>query len=162
MSDTSQHSELTRRQVLAAAGAAGLIAAVGTSTAANAAAGDGTPEQVHLTWGRDPATSITVSWASPARAENPGVRFYGLVPAQERTYTDGLNGETVWTYHAQLTGLRPGTSYRYEVTAGNATAPFSADFRTTTRRRRPTGRGCRARATMSSSGTRQPTDTGRT
>jgi hypothetical protein len=138
MSDTSQHSELTRRQVLAAAGAAGLIAAVGTSTTANAAAGDGTPEQVHLTWGQDPATSVSVSWASPARAVNPGVRLgYGLIPAQERTYTDGLNGETVWTYHVQLTGLRPDTSYRYEVMAGNATAPFSASFRTAPRGRAP-------------------------
>ena len=36
--------------------------------AAAGRAGDGTPEQVHLTWGRDPATSVVVSWATPGQA----------------------------------------------------------------------------------------------
>ena len=148
MPDTTDNSDLTRRQLLATAGGVGILAAVGAGVAsapANAAnLGDGTPEQVHLTWGQDPATSVTVSWASPDRSVNPGVRLgRGLIPAQERSYTDGLNGETVWTYHVRLGGLRPDTSYSYEVTAANATEPFSAAWKGRWRRpaaaRRSTG-----------------------
>ncbi|HUY46208.1 MAG TPA: fibronectin type III domain-containing protein [Streptosporangiaceae bacterium] len=95
------------------------------SAAARTAAGDGTPEQVHLTWGDDPATSVVVSWASPGRAIAPRVLLDGpgagrrVIPGLARSYTDGLNGETVWTYHAVIAGLRPDTGYSYAVTAGN-------------------------------------------
>ena len=41
------------------------------------AAGAGTPEQVHLTWGDDPATGVVVSWASPGQAANPRVQVDG-------------------------------------------------------------------------------------
>jgi hypothetical protein len=134
MPETSEN--LSRRQVLAGAGSVGLLAVVGTAAAnaaapaANAAA-DGTPEQVHLTWGQDPATEVTASWASPAAAVNPRLVIGGrVIPAEQRTYPDGLNGETVWTYHARIGGLRPGVSYNYEVTADNATAGVSASFTT--------------------------------
>ena len=55
------------------------------------------------------------------------------VPAVRRTYTDGLNGETVWTYHARLAWLEPGNTYNYTVTAANssrAAKPFAANFTT--------------------------------
>ncbi|MBV9383434.1 MAG: metallophosphoesterase family protein, partial [Streptosporangiaceae bacterium] len=93
-----------------------------------------TPEQIHLTWGDDPARSMVVSWASPGRASRPRVRIgQRVIPAEQRVYTDGLNGETVWTYHARVHGLRPGATYGYAVTAdndSNASDPFSATFRT--------------------------------
>ena len=95
---------------------------------------DGTPEQIHLTWGDDPARSVVVSWASPGRAARPRVRIgQRVIPAEERGYTDGLNGQTVLTYHAQVHGLRPGATYGYAVTAdndSNAADPFSAMFST--------------------------------
>jgi hypothetical protein len=56
-----------------------------------------------------------------------------VIPAEPRPYTDGINGETVWTYHARVGGLRPGATYAYAVTAdndGDAADPFSATFRT--------------------------------
>ena len=131
------------------AGGAGLLTAagagvlgVGHAQAATTAAGSGastgtsgTPEQIHLTWGNDPATSVVVSWASPGPAGRPRVRIDGhvTVPAVTRTYTDGINGETVWAYHARIGGLRPGTSYSYTVTAdndANAGRPFAGSFRT--------------------------------
>ncbi len=96
--------------------------------------GDGTPEQIHLTWGDDPARSVVVSWASPDQAVRPRVRIgQRVIPAEERGYTDGLGGQTVWTYHARVHGLRPGATYGYAVTAdndANATDPFSATFST--------------------------------
>jgi hypothetical protein len=98
------------------------------------AAADGTPEQIHLTWGNDPARSVVVSWASPGQAEAPRVRIgQRVIPAIERGYADGLSGEVSWTYHALVDGLRPGGTYGYAVTADNdrnAADPFSATFRT--------------------------------
>jgi hypothetical protein len=132
--------------MLAASGT-GLLAATASAVPASAAtgstvhnrsaasgSGDGTPEQIHLTWGEDPATSVVVSWASPGRSTRPRVRIgQRVIPAKERVYTDGLNGETAWAYHARVTGLRPGATYGYAVTADNDTNsadPFSATFTT--------------------------------
>jgi hypothetical protein len=111
-----------------------------------AAAPDGTPEQIHLTWGDDPSRSVSVSWASPAQAVNPRVilEHPGAAPrfvhALQRTYTDGMNGQTVFTYHAKLEGLTADSSYRYSITADNdrhRSKPFAASFRTAPRGRRP-------------------------
>jgi hypothetical protein len=142
-------SPLSRRQVLAGASSAGLLAAAGPITVLGAArppravsssggAADGTPEQIHFTWGADPASSVTVSWASPSQAIGARVQlrrgggFGRTISAIQRTYTDGINGETVWTYHAQITGLAPDTEYSYTVTADNdsSSQPFAASLRT--------------------------------
>ena len=135
---------LSRRHVLTASGAS-LLATAATAAAAVPAsaattrtsagpAADGTPEQIHLTWGDDPTRSIVVSWASPAQATRPRVRIgERVIPAQERSYTDGLNGVTTYAYHARVDGLRPGKTYAYSVTAdndANAADPFSATFTT--------------------------------
>jgi 3',5'-cyclic AMP phosphodiesterase CpdA len=140
----------SRRQVLAGAGGAGLLAASPIPLTLQRprrqrATTGGTPEQIHLTWGADPATSIAVSWASPEPSIRPRVLLSGphgqsrVASAVRRAYTDGLTGETVFTYHAQLTGLHPGTPYSYAVTADNdsADAPFSASFSTAPRGRTP-------------------------
>jgi hypothetical protein len=140
---------LSRRAFFRRVGATGLAAAatplVG-ALKASAATPDGTPEQIHLTWGNDPSSTVVVSWASAAQAINPRV-LYGTVTTKEktvhaiqRTYTDGLNGETVFTYHARLHGLSPGTTFQYSVTAdndSNAEQPFSANFQTAPRGRAP-------------------------
>jgi len=122
-----------------AAGTTGLIAATAAGTARAAArgrpeAGDGTPEQVHLTWGDDPARVVVVSWVSAGRADRPRVRIgQRVIAATERTRTDPLTGGVGWTYHARVAGLRPGATYGYAVTADNdasAADPFSATFTT--------------------------------
>jgi hypothetical protein len=138
---------MSRRQVLAGAGGTGLLAATAgsakaaTTRRARAAAGDGTPEQIHLTWGENPTNSLVVSWASPGQAVRARVRIgQRVIPAEARPYTDGINGEPVWTYHAQVGGLRPGATYAYAVTAdndANAADPFSATFRTAPEGRAP-------------------------
>jgi len=137
-----------RRIFLRRVGASGLAAAVPMAVALKASAmpSDGTPEQIHLTWGEDPSSSVVVSWASAAQAIHARVH-YGASPemgrtahAMQRTYTDGLNGETVFTYHARLHGLKPGSTVHYAVTAdndGNRAQPFSATFQTAPRGRAP-------------------------
>jgi hypothetical protein len=151
--DRSAHPEesrsfaVSRRDFLTGAGVAGVVAAtspLATERSAKAATPDGTPEQVHLTWGEDPTRVVVVSWASAAQAVNPRVQFgqshghVSSVPAVQRTYTDGLNGQTVFTYHARLDGLKPDALYQYVVTAdndSNAAQPFAATFRTAPRGR---------------------------
>jgi hypothetical protein len=136
---------VSRRQMLGGVAGAGLLA-TGAGRQQRTAAitaqrppvpAAGTPEQIHLQWGEDPATAVTVSWGSPGAAERPRLLLKGQngrreVRAIERMYTDGLNGETVWTYHAVIEGLRPATTYSYAVTADNDSRaqPFSASFTT--------------------------------
>jgi hypothetical protein len=159
MSKTTDDLDISRRQILLGVGGTGLLAASGlqqrpasrgTGSRGSGGSGgsggsDGTPEQIHLTWGQDPSASVTVSWASPGRAVHAHVQLESphggprRIPALERVYTDGINGETVWTYHAPVTGLRPGTAYRYQVSAANdgRRHPFSASFTTAPRDRTP-------------------------
>src|ERR1700731_2735634 len=91
---------VSRRGFLKLAGASGLATAAGSLASASRAAAaspDGTPEQIHLTWGDEPATEIVISWASLAPAVNPRVRFgragetMATAHGIQRTYTDGLN-----------------------------------------------------------------------
>jgi hypothetical protein len=110
------------------------------------------PEQLLLTWGADPAREVTVSWsapgtvpqpaptlavsAKPITAGNPGwlIKLPDPKPldvtqryadAASVSFTDGLNGQTTYFYHVQLTGLEPGTRYYYQVSDG-AAAPSTA------------------------------------
>lgn len=95
-----QVATVSRRGFLKLAGASGLATAAGSLASASRAAAaspDGTPEQIHLTWGNEPATEIVISWASLAPAVNPRVRFgragetMATAHGIQRTYTDGLN-----------------------------------------------------------------------
>jgi hypothetical protein len=139
MSDDSG-SDLLRRTVTSPATGAG-VAAGSAAARGRAEAGRGTPEQVHLTWGNDPARSVIVSWASPGQALRPRVRIgQRVIHAAERAVliSDGAEAEAAagtvtWTYHARVDGLRPGATYGYAVTAdndANAADPFSATFST--------------------------------
>jgi 3',5'-cyclic AMP phosphodiesterase CpdA len=143
-------ASLTRREFFKGAGLTGLTAAASPldlfADEAKAASADGTPEQIHLTYGGDPSSSVFVSWASQARAANARViveRDSGeknTIHAIQRTYTDGLNGQTVFTYHAKLEGLQSGSTLHYTVTADNdrnRSLPFKASFRTARRGRVP-------------------------
>ena len=107
------------------------------------------PEQLLLTWGADPATAVTVSWSAPGTVAQPAPTLaYSTSPITARnrgrlvklphpepldvakrygqaasvSFTDGLNGQTTYFYHVQLTDLEPGTRYYYEVSDGAAKA----------------------------------------
>jgi hypothetical protein len=118
-----------------AAGTTGLFAATAAGPArGRKGPGDGTPEQIHLTWGDDPARAVVVSWASAGREDRPRVRIgQRVIFATERACSDPRSGVVTWTYHARVEGLRPGATYGYAVTADNdasAADPFSATFTT--------------------------------
>src|SRR3984957_17476120 len=116
------------------------------------------PEQLLLTWGADPATSVTVSWSAPGTVAHPAPTLaYSTSPitaghpgqvvkrpppspldvrrrysrAASVSFTDGLNGQATYFYHVQLTGLHPGTRYYYQVSDGAATPSVAgASFET--------------------------------
>jgi Purple acid Phosphatase, N-terminal domain/Calcineurin-like phosphoesterase len=140
--------DYSRRQVLSSAGLAAvavpLVASAKSGSPRRAASlirrsgksGAPQPEQVHVQFGADAADSAAVSWAAPAPVARPRLRLgrpthgHGIeVRADERTYTEALTGETVWTYHATLDGLQPGTQYVFEVLHDGAT-PVPGMFRT--------------------------------
>src|ERR1700689_5290739 len=104
------NASLTRRDFFKGAGLTSLTAAVSPSTLfadEKAMPADGTPEQIHLPFGDDLSGTVFVSWASAAQAINPRVLMHAasggktVIHAVQRTYTDGLNGQTVFTYHAK-------------------------------------------------------------
>src|SRR5215470_9379962 len=134
--------ELSRRQVLSAAGLAAVAVPLAARRQAPALvrradiAGAPGPEQVHIQFGADAASQVAVSWATAAAVSRPQLRLgkassgYGRqVLAEERTYTEALTGETVRTYHALLDHLQPDTQYIYEVLNPGA-APVTGTFRT--------------------------------
>ena len=139
--------ELSRRQVLSTAGLAAVAVPFATRRApalvrqADVAGAPG-PEQVHVQFGADAASQVAVSWTTAAAVSRPRLRLglpssgSGLsVPAEDRTYTEALTGETVWTYHARLDGLHPDTPYAYEVLNDGA-APVTGMFSSARTRRR--------------------------
>ncbi len=94
------------------------------------------PEQLHVQFGADAATEAAVSWATARRVSRPRLRlgsaeddFGDTVDAEERVYTEALSGQTVYTYHARLSGLRPDSRYRYQV-FHSGHVPVGGGFRT--------------------------------
>jgi hypothetical protein len=107
------------------------------------AAGAPPVQGLHLTFGKDPARQMVVSWLTDGPVGHPRVRYgtigHGLgssAPAQTRSYTDGTSGRVVYVHHATLSRLSPGTEYLYLVTHDGAT-PDSGTFRTAPRGRQP-------------------------
>ena len=146
-----QTAAVSRRDFLKLAGASGVASATSgfaafASSAIGSKSNDGTPEQIHITWGNDPATEVAISWSSPGRSVDPRVNTKDAgeeartVHADQRIYTDGLNDEIVFSYHARIHGLKPGRAYSYEVTAENDrnfNPPFSSSFQTAPRDLQP-------------------------
>ncbi|MGW0999455.1 purple acid phosphatase family protein [Streptomyces sp. NPDC002523] len=138
---------LDRRSVLKTSTVAGAALATGAVTTAPAAASGDAPASspllqskphrlgapgvngVHLQFGTDAATEMTVSWITPQSVRRPQVRLGSpdaglgrVVDAETRTYRDGLSTEEVYVHHARLTGLRPDTTYVYAAVHDGATA----------------------------------------
>jgi alkaline phosphatase D len=139
---------VSRRRFIVGAAGLGMLAVVGDQLLGEPwAYADGptvglpptgtAPEQVHLTWGSDPTTQVTVSWASPGLQAMPKPSLivhaqHGNTPAatvRHVPYTDGMNLETVHSYHAELGGLSPDTAYTYVINDGTGQI-FEGSFTT--------------------------------
>ena len=139
MTESMERAGVSRRWFLGGVGvtAGGLMVASGPVLWQQAAKADTvTAEQVHLTFGADPAREVVVSWVTPTAVSNPAVilgtthgGFGRTIHAETRTYTDSNNGVETLVQHARLEGLHPDTDYVYKIVSGGETQVSSA-FRT--------------------------------
>jgi hypothetical protein len=145
-------AEISRRNLFKAAGATGLAAAVTGLSGSRAWASPtllSTPgatdasvaDQIHIAYGADAASQMTVSWHTATSVAKPQLRLgtvhggWGrVVQAETKSYADGINGVETICHHARITGLNPATDYLYEVLADGA-PPVQGSFTTA-----PTGR----------------------
>ncbi len=149
----------TRRTLLKLAGAGLVAGAAGLPGTGRASAspilwrrpsilGSGDPTQLHVTYGADPATQMTVSWATDAAVVHPSLTLGtpgggpgSTFAAQTRTYTAAatatMAATEVTTQHVQLSGLLPGTTYVYTVTHHGASTAIGGTFTTPPRGRFP-------------------------
>ncbi|WP_267422671.1 metallophosphoesterase family protein [Methylobacterium sp. GC_Met_2] len=144
--------EVSRRKLLAAAGLApGLLVSsdIGAAPASQSALSGapsgqpGTPtvSGLHLQFGADAASEVTVSWHTLLPVSTPRVLLGRLDGRLEQTadaasseYVDGKSRRTVHAYHAKLAGLEPDTAYMYAA-AHEGAAPEFGTFRTAPRGR---------------------------
>ena len=90
------------------------------------------PAQVHLEFGSEPSRQMVVSWSTSAAVSRPRVKlgtahggFGRVIPAETRTYVDGLSGTEVFTHHALIEGLHASSDYTYQVLHDGADLPTS-------------------------------------
>ncbi len=88
------------------------------------------PDTLFLTWRRDPTTTMTVQWIAPASTSNISI---GFTEAGEKTLWRSIATKQhpypmtdLYVFRAELTGLRPGTEYLFQI-GGN---PTTHRFRT--------------------------------
>ncbi len=139
MTESMERTGLSRRSFIGGVGitAGGLLVASSPVLWQQAAkAATTTAEQVHLTFGQDPAREIAVSWVTPTSVSNPTVMvgtvtggFGRNIAAETRTYTDSNNSIQTITQHARIEGLYPDTSYVYRIVSDGETQ-LSGAFRT--------------------------------
>lgn len=144
MTESMERAGVSRRSFIGGVGVtAGGLAVAGSPVLWQQAARAATvtAEQVHLTYGADPAREVVVSWVTPAAVSTPKVQlgtakggFGRAVEAETRTYTDANNGTKTFAQHARIEGLHPATDYVYRVVSDGA-AQVTGAFRTA-----PTGR----------------------
>jgi phosphodiesterase/alkaline phosphatase D-like protein len=150
---------MSRRRVLTTLGlGSGALAAATLNIAPDARAAilvDSSPASagappvvgLHLQFGADASTEITVSWHTPQPVANPRValgrldgRLEGTAIAKPASYVDAKSSQTVYAWHAKLAGLDPNSVYMYAAVHDDA-APEFGTFRTVPRGRaaaRPT------------------------
>ena len=139
MTESMERTGVSRRSFPGGVGvtAGGLMVASGPVLWQQAAkAATVTAEQIHLTFGEDPAREVVVSWVTPAPVSKPKVMvgtpaggFGRAVEAETRTYTDSNNSVVTIAQHARIDGLRPDTDYVYQIVSDGETQLSSA-FRT--------------------------------
>jgi hypothetical protein len=96
---------------------------------------------LHLQFGADASSEVTVSWHTLQPVRNPRVvlgrpdgKFEKTVDATPTNYTDGKSKQVVYAYHAKLGQLQANSEYMYGAIHDGA-APEFGTFRTSPRGR---------------------------
>lgn len=87
------------------------------------------PDSLFLTWQRDPTTTMTVQWVGPESAADTSVTYAPLAAEQWQTtptMTKPFPNTELKVHRCELTGLKPGTEYRFLL----GKAPVAYRFRT--------------------------------
>jgi hypothetical protein len=140
MTQSMERPGVSRRSFVGGVGitAGGLLVAGGSPVLWQQAAKADTvtAEQVHLTFGQDPAREVVVSWVTPTSVSKPTVLigtaaggFGRKIMAETRTYTDSNNGIPTIAQHARIEGLYPDTTYMYRIVSDGQTQ-LNGAFRT--------------------------------
>ena len=139
MTESMDQAGVSRRSFIGGVGvtAGGLLIASSPVLWQQAAKADTvTAEQLHLTFGRDAAREVVVSWVTPTPVSKPTVLvgtahggFGRRITAETRTYTDSNNGIQTIAQHARIEGLEPQTTYVYRIVSDGETQ-VSGAFRT--------------------------------
>ena len=146
--ETGLNLEVSRRNLLAAAGvgSGALVAASfnvipdahAASVPAKAPDPSATPTVagLHLQFGSDASSEVTVSWHTLQPVHNPRVvlgrpdgKFERTVEAKPTRYTDAKSKQAVYAYHAKIAHLQPDSEYMYGAVHDGA-APEFGTFRT--------------------------------
>jgi Calcineurin-like phosphoesterase/Purple acid Phosphatase, N-terminal domain len=139
--------ELSRRRLLAAAGIGSGVMVVSSAGLRAAGPQGEAPDAVpavaglHLQFGADASSEVTVSWHTLQPVRNPRVvlgrpdgKFEQTVEARSVSYTDGKSRQVAYAYHASLGRLQPASTYMYGALHDGA-APEFGTFRTSPRGR---------------------------
>jgi hypothetical protein len=136
MTEITERTGVSRRSFIGGVGvtAGGLMVASGPVLWQQAAKADTvTAEQVHLTFGADPANEVVVSWVTPSSVSHPAVTvgtarggFGRTIAAETRTYADSNNSVETIVHHARIGGLAPDTDYVYKIVSDGETQVSSA------------------------------------
>jgi 3',5'-cyclic AMP phosphodiesterase CpdA len=152
LSDRDSDVQLSRRALLAAAGitvVAASLAGAGDAEAALAPLAPSGPRSapavhgLHLQFGADASSEMTVSWHAMQSVRHPRVvlghldgKLERVIAAVESSYVDAKSNQTVYAYHAKLLALTPGTAYLYAALHDGADPEFGT-FRMVPRGRVP-------------------------
>lgn len=139
------HLDMSRRRLLAAAGIGSMALATashGATAATEALKADAAPVAgLHLQFGADAASEVTVSWHTLTPVKNARVLLGHLDGGLQQTalaktvsYVDGKSKQTVYAHHAALAKLHPNTTYMYAALHDGA-APEFGTFTTAPRGR---------------------------
>jgi 3',5'-cyclic AMP phosphodiesterase CpdA len=146
-SDRECSFELSRRELLAAAGIAEAAAGIAAAAASLAGAGEADAalrghsssdpvasppvHGLHLQFGADASSQMVVSWHTLRAVRRARVvlgyldgKFERTIEAEETSYTDAKSGQTVYAYHANIRGLAPGSDYLYAALHDGADPQF--------------------------------------
>ena len=134
--------EISRRTLLAGAGAAAMVSVAGAAEAATTPNAAPRVAGLHLQFGADASSEMVVSWHAlqPVRGARVLLgrsdgRLEQTVFARELSYVDAKSGQVVYAYHAKVTGLQPGATYLYAAQHAGAEPEFGT-FRTSPRGRK--------------------------
>lgn len=80
------------------------------------------PDQIHLAWVNDPATTLTVVWRTYSTSTPSTVEYRAVGETSWKTATGALrpSGTTGTLHEVTLTSLKPSTEYEYRVRGDNS------------------------------------------